>query len=341
MDPGSLPGMTEKQQLKETNTMATTITPESFVDYELLDTGNGKKLERFGNNIIVRPHPDALWQPVGSKALWDSATASCTIIDKEVIKKAALTKDGKPGKLIKKTERIFDWQKTKDFKEPWVVTFDDPVKAGLIPKPLIFELNFTISQNIGVFPEQASHWMWMIRRIKKSSKPVSVLNLFGYTGAATLAAAAAGATVCHVDASKTAITWARENQKLSGLEQAPIRWIVDDCLTFITREIARGKKYDAIIMDPPPFGKNPKGGTFKFEKEIDLLLAACKQVLVKKPVFFILNSYAMNYTAEKLGSFVKPWFDKDKVESGNLGVIEKSSDKIEPFGIYSRVWYVV
>lgn len=330
-----------------------TITPESFADYELLDSGNGQKLERFGNNIVIRPMPDALWQPAGSKALWESATATCTIVKEIENKVGAVLKD-KNGEILRNkkgdplrakvaplTRTKVDWQKTSKFQEPWLIKFDDPVKAGLIEKPIMLELSFTISQNIGIFPEQASHWMWMIRRIKKSSKPVSVLNLFGYTGAASLAAAAAGATVCHVDASKAAITWARENQKLSGLEGAPIRWIVDDCLTFIKREIVRGNKYDAIIMDPPPFGKNPKGGTFKFEQEIDLLLAACKQVLVKKPVFFILNSYAMNYTAEKLGSFVRPWFDKDKVEYGNLALLEKSSQKVEPFGIFSRLWYVV
>jgi len=300
------------------------VVPESFVDYELLDSGNGRKLERFGNNIVIRPYEVAAWLPSLPKSVWDLATVECEI--KEV-------------RIQNKIKRSFEWNPTEKFQTTWRVVFDDPQKKELIAKPLVFDLSFSISQNIGLFPEQAAHWMWMIRRIKKQTEPVSVLNLFGYTGAATLAMAAAGANVCHVDASKAAISWAKKNQELSGLENAPIRWICDDALTFMTREIKRGKKYDAIIMDPPPFGRNPQGKTFKFEKEIDILLAACKQLLVKKPVFFILNSYAMNYTPEKLGSFVTPWFNKDKVESGALGVVQKSNGQIEPFGIFSRLWY--
>jgi 23S rRNA (cytosine1962-C5)-methyltransferase len=236
-----------------------TLTPQ-WADYELVDSGDGRKLERFGEYTLIRPEPQAKWEGLES-ARWDAA-------DGEFVK-------GRAGRAAG------DWKFRKAIPARWEMRRND----------LRFWAQPAASGHVGVFPDQACHWDWIAERTKRAARQVKALCLFGHTGLATLAAAAAGAQVTHIDASRHAVEWARENQSLSGLQERPIRWIVEDALTFVRREARRGKRYNAMILDPPRFGRGPDGELWKLEKSLPELLGACGRLLDESPVFVLLNVY--------------------------------------------------
>jgi 23S rRNA (cytosine1962-C5)-methyltransferase len=244
------------------------LTP-AWAEYELLDSGAGRKLERFGQFLLVRPEPQAKWKPALPVERW-------ALADGEFVK----ARKGQQGQ----------WKFRKAIPERWEIQRKN-LKLRVQPAP---------SGHVGVFPDQACHWDWMAEVIQRAHSPVKVLCLFGHTGLATLAAAAAGAEVTHVDASRKAVALARENQKLSGLEKRPIRWIIDDALTFVQREARRGKCYDAVMLDPPRFGRGPDGELWKIEESLPELLNACTAVLSPSPVFVLLNAYATVLTHESI-----------------------------------------
>ena len=231
----------------------------TWEDYEVLDTGDGEKLERWGNVILRRPDPQTIW-PKADPALWKQAQAH-------------YRRSEKGGG---------EWEFLTRLPERWTIQHQD----------LRFYVRPTGFKHTGLFPEQAANWVWMGDLIRNSGrKDIRVLNLFGYTGGATLACAAAGATVCHVDASKGIVAWGKDNAVASGLADRPIRWLVDDCAKFVAREKRRGNTYDGIIMDPPSYGRGPGGEIWKLEDCIYDLISQCEEVLSDKPLFFAVNSY--------------------------------------------------
>ncbi len=229
-----------------------------FDDYELLDSSSGEKLERWGDIILIRPDPQIIWKTEKKHPLWRDAHA----------------------RYIRSNSGGGHWERYKNVPDVWSVKYNG----------LVFNLKPMGFKHTGLFPEQAVNWSLMSELIK-GKKDVKVLNLFGYTGAATLACAAAGAQVTHVDASKGMVLWAKDNAVASGLGDMPIRWLVDDCIKFVRREIRRGNKYDGIVMDPPSYGRGPNGEIWKLEEQIYELLELCDQLLSDKPLFFLLNSY--------------------------------------------------
>ncbi len=280
-----------------------TLITKPSAGYELLDSGFEEKLERFGEVILARPDPQALWEK-DREEKWQNAAGR-------------FEREGKDGK----------WS-GKSLPKQWETEF-----GGL--KFLIKPTSF---KHTGLFPEQLSNWQWGSELIKNAGREISILNIFGYTGGATLAAAAAGAKVTHVDASKTAVAWARENAKLSGLEGAPIRWITEDAITFLKREVSRGNKYDAVVMDPPAFGHGPDGEVWKFEEHFLQLLELVQKLLSNKPLFVLINGYAAGYSplafAYNLESFVKKF--GGTIEYGDLAIAEKDSERVLPAGIFAR-----
>ncbi|OGH55612.1 MAG: SAM-dependent methyltransferase [Candidatus Lindowbacteria bacterium RIFCSPLOWO2_12_FULL_62_27] len=285
----------------------TVLTSPDWTEYELLDSGGGAKLERFGAFRFVRPEPQAVWQ------------------------KALLAKDWEDTHMVFR-ERGEDepagWETLRPIEARWKMRY----------KELAFWVQPTPFRHLGVFPEQASHWDWIDRQIRGSGRPVSVLSLFGYTGLATLAAAAAGASVTHVDASKKAMTWARENQILSGLSGRPIRWIVDDAMKFVKREIRRGARYDAFILDPPKFGRGPKGEVWKLEESLPALFESLRDLSASKPLFVILTVYAFRASALSLSNAIdglaRTW--GGATEAGELAIIEKSAGRILSTAVFGR-----
>ncbi|MBO7304266.1 MAG: class I SAM-dependent methyltransferase [Clostridia bacterium] len=240
---------------------------DKWQDYTVIDTSGGEKLERWGKYTLVRPDPQVIWKSEKTNSLWEHADASY--------------KRSKSGGGAWSQNRL---------PECWNISYRD-LKFQI--KPMGFK-------HTGLFPEQATNWDWFSALIKNASRHISVLNLFAYTGGATVAAAEAGASVCHVDASRGMVAAAKENARLSGLAEAPIRYIVDDCKKFIEREIRRGRKYDAIIMDPPSYGRGPTGEVWKIEESIDDFVALCANVLSDKPLFFLLNSYTTGLSASTM-----------------------------------------
>ncbi len=277
--------------------------------YELTDSGEGEKLERYGEIIVSRPDPQALWPKKSSAAAWAKADAQ-----------------------FSRTGVNAGWKFRSGVPAKWPITF-----GGL--KFLIKPSSF---KHTGLFPEQLANWDWVRELIIGAHRPISVLNLFGYTGGATLAAAQAGADVCHVDGSKTALVWARENAALSGLADKPIRWILDDAAAFVKREIKRGRLYDGIIMDPPAFGHGPKGEMWKIEDNFLSFLEMCWQVLSDQPLFFLVNGYASGYSAiaykNNLGELLKKY--GGALEMGELTIAEKENERLLPCGIFAR-WKIV
>ena len=231
---------------------------KNWKDYEVLDCSEGEKLERWGNYLLVRTDPQVLWNTPKEHKGWKKMN----------------------GHYHRSNKGGGEWEFFQ-LPEQWTISYGT-LKFNL--KPFSFK-------HTGLFPEQAANWDWFMEKIRKANRPVKVLNLFAYTGGATCAAASAGAMVTHVDASKGMVTWAKENAKSSGLEDAPIRWIVDDCVKFVEREIRRGNYYDAIIMDPPSYGRGPKGEIWKIEERIHPFIQLCTQLLSKEPLFFLVNSY--------------------------------------------------
>ncbi len=276
-------------------------------NYELIDSGNGEKLEKFGNYIISRPDPNAIWNKRMGLVEWQKADAIF---------------HASPSLKINFGSH---WE-NKNIKEPWTFSFEN----------ILMRLKLTPFKHTGVFPEQILNWEWFGEIIKKSNSKPNILNLFGYTGGATLYAASKGASITHVDASKPSIAWAIENQKLSGLESASIRWIVDDAKKFVAREIKRGHKYDAIILDPPSFGRDPKGKIFKFEKDVPDLLKLIKQILSPSPIFVLFNSYATGYSSTVIKNMLSEILPTEKIEAGELEIKEKGTERNLPAGIFAR-----
>ena len=231
---------------------------DGWNDYEVIDCSNGEKLERWGNYILVRPDPQVIWDTERKAPQWRK----------------------KNGHYHRSSKGGGEWE-FFDLPEQWCIGY----------KGLTFQLKPFSFKHTGLFPEQAANWDWFGDKIKNAGRPVKVLNLFAYTGGATLAAAKAGASVTHVDASKGMVGWAKENARSSGLENAPIRWIVDDCVKFVEREIRRGNRYDAIIMDPPSYGRGPGGEVWKLEDSVDELVALAAQLVSDDALFFLINSY--------------------------------------------------
>lgn len=279
-------------------------------DYELLDSGDGLKLERFGSYIFARPEAQAMWKRALPQRDWDAAHA--------VFQPTAEESGG-------------HWQAQKKFPERWEMNYGD----------LKFWTMTTPGRHLGVFPEVAAHWDWMADLVRGADRPVNVLNLFGYTGLASLAVAAAGAKVTHVDASKKSVAWARENQSLSGLEAKPIRWIVDDALKFVEREVRRGTKYDGIMLDPPKFGRGPKGEVWEVYKSLPDLFAACRATLSDRPLFVVTTVYAVRASAIHVGQaleeMTRGW--KGEVERGELVTREKSAGRLLSQAVFAR-WQV-
>jgi 23S rRNA (cytosine1962-C5)-methyltransferase len=265
--------------------------------YQLIDSGEQTKIEKFGDVTLVRPCAQAVW-PRQMREVWNSSHA-------------VFSRD--PGGK---------WQVKKQIPKSWVTELFG----------IKFKLEATDFGHVGLFPEHAMLWEWMVGKIRPGSK---ILNLFAYTGGATLAAAKAGAEVCHLDASKTSVAWARENAALNGLEGAPIRWIVDDVLKFLKREIRRGVKYDGIILDPPTYGRGRQGEVFKIEDDLKEILECCRQLLSDRPLFVILSCHTPGYTPIVLGHILGDFF-KGKIESGEMII---SAGRDLPSGAYAR-WYV-
>ena len=239
--------------------------------YRILDTSEQEKLESWNGVTLVRPDPQVIWKTPRRLPVWRSAD----------------------GHYSRSSSGGGSWAFSRKLPESW--------KMQYAPLGLTFKIQPTGFKHTGLFPEQAVNWEWMAERIRNAGRPVSVLNLFAYTGGATLACAAAGASVCHVDASKGMVQWARENAALSGLTEKPIRWIVDDCEKFVAREIRRGRKYDAVIMDPPSYGRGPGGEVWKLEENIYDLVELCSGVLSDDPLFFLLNSYTTGLSPAVMG----------------------------------------
>lgn len=282
-------------------------------DYELLDTGDGCKLERFGGHVFLRPEVQAMWSRALPPKDWSSAEASFQPTNEE-----------NGGHWVFKKKEINRWQ----------MQYDLPGAS-----PLRFWAMTTSGRHLGVFPEAAPHWDLIASSIKEARREApSVLNLFGYTGLATLAAASAGAHVTHVDASRKSVNWARENQSLSSLAEKPVRWIVDDALKFVEREARRGARYDGIVLDPPKFGRGPKGEVWEAYKSLPRLLRACSAILSEQPLFIILTVYAMKasaiHIAEALNECTRNY--KGSMELGELVTPEISSGRLLSQAVFAR-----
>jgi 23S rRNA (cytosine1962-C5)-methyltransferase len=279
-----------------------------WTDYELLDSGGGQKLERFGRYTFIRPEHQAIWQPALPEERWQAAQG--------VFQPTGGEEMG--GK----------WQFRTPVAPSWPMTYGS----------LKFLAQMSSSRHFGVFPEQAVHWDWMSEQIQGARRPTNVLNLFGYTGLATLAATAAGATVTHVDASKKSVGWARENQNLSDLANHPIRWIIDDALKFVQREARRGAQYDGILLDPPKFGRGPKGEVWECFEMLPTLLAACRQIFGPQPLFVLLTAYAIRASALSIYYALAEMTRglKGEVTAGELVAVEKSAGRVLSHAIYAR-----
>ncbi|MBO4831957.1 MAG: class I SAM-dependent methyltransferase [Oscillospiraceae bacterium] len=279
---------------------------ENWKDYELIDCSDGEKLERWGEHILVRPDPQAIWDTPRRHPGWKRPDA----------------------KYNRSSSGGGSWEKN-GLPASWQVRYGD---YTFNVKPMNFK-------HTGLFPEQAVNWEYISDRIRGAGRPVSVLNLFAYTGGATVAAAAAGASVCHVDAAKGMVSWARENARASGLENSSIRWIIDDCAKFVEREIRRGRRYDAIIMDPPSYGRGPSGEIWKLEKDLFPFVSLCAGVLSDDPLFVIINSYTTGLSPATLTYIAGTVFAGrwgGRAESSELGLPVTESGLVLPCGAACR-----
>lgn len=278
---------------------------DGWKDYQLIDCGGGERLERWGKYILVRPDPQAIWVRASDDSRWKRCD----------------------GRYRRSSTGGGQWEK-KNLPESWQIRYRD----------LVFNVKAMNFKHTGVFPEQAVNWDWFSSLIRKAGRKISVLNLFAYTGGATIAAAAAGAEVCHVDAAKGMVNMARLNAKSSGLENAPIRWIVDDCGTFVDRELRRGRRYDAIIMDPPSYGRGPSGEIWKLEESLDPFINRAAALLSDNPLFMLVNSYSTGLSAGAVEYMLSRAMRgrKGKNESGELGLRAKASNLALPCGSSAR-----
>ena len=274
-------------------------------DYEILDMANGKKLERWGNYILQRPDPQIVWQDKSFTDKWKNVDA-------------VYHRSKKGGGY---------WENINDIKASWQVKYKD----------LTFNIKQMGFKHTGLFPEQAVNWDYMIDKIKNSNRKIKVLNLFAYTGGATVACAYAGADVVHVDSSRGMVSWAKENIESSNLTDKYVRFIVDDCIKFVKREIRRGNKYDAIVMDPPSFGRGSNGEVWNIEESLYPLIKLCMEVLSDNPLFFLINSYTTGMSPKVLENILYMTVNKKykgKISSGEVGLPMKDSNLILPCGIY-------
>lgn len=272
-------------------------------DYEILDTSGGEKLERWKDYLLIRPDPQILWNTPHTDPKWKQAHARY---------RRSNTGGGK-------------WEEYKPKPESWQVSY----------KGLNFHIRPTGFKHTGLFPEQAVNWDFLQKKIRNAKREIKVLNLFAYTGGATLACAQAGAKVCHVDASKGMVQWARDNAALSGLDNHPIRWIVDDCQKFVEREIKRGRRYDVVIMDPPSYGRGPGGEVWKLEDQIYPLVSLCTKVLTDDPLLFLLNSYTTGLSPSVMAYLLKVTVGEryeGKVWADEIGLPVKDSGAMLPCG---------
>ncbi len=280
---------------------------DDWKDYELIDTGNGEKLERWGQYILRRPDPQIIWPIKEEKGLWAKADAH----------------------YHRSQSGGGQWEYRKKLPSRWKVSY----------RGLSFFIEPTGFKHTGLFPEQAVNWRWIIEKIQSTPHEVNVLNLFAYTGGATVASAYAGASVCHVDAAKGMVQWAKENIELSGLKDRPVKFITDDVIKFVQREKRRGRQYDAIIMDPPSYGRGPKGEIWKIEDSLYSFVEECLGVLSPKPLFFLINSYTTGFSPTVVSNILKMTVGKKfggDLSCGEVGIPVTSTGLVLPCGIYGR-----
>ena len=287
------------------------IATAGFADYALLDSGHGRKLERFGRFVVDRPEPQAMWQPVLEPGRWLRSDA--------VFKAGDAASDGEGGR----------WLRNKPLPESWAIKVLDITMLGRLT-------NF---RHLGLFPEQLPHWEWVLGRLGEvRGETPRVLNLFAYTGAASLIAARAGAEVTHVDASKRAIAWAKQNQAVSKLGEAPIRWILEDARKFVAREVRRGKRYHVILVDPPKFGRGPAGEVWDVFVHLGPLLRDCALLLAASRCALVLTTYAIRASALAMDALVRESLvgRSGNVESGELAVVEEGTGRLLPTSLFTR-----
>lgn len=286
---------------------------DKWKDYEVIDCSQGEKLERWGKYLLVRPDPQVIWDTPKREKGWKRMN----------------------GHYHRNSKGGGEWE-FFDLPQEWTIHYNLPIN-----KELTFHLKPFSFKHTGLFPEQAANWNWfstLIADAVKAGRPVKVLNLFAYTGGATIAAAAAGASVTHVDASKGMVTWAKENAISSGLGDAPIRWLVDDCVKFVEREIRRGNHYDAIIMDPPSYGRGPKGEIWKIEESVYPLVQLCSQILTDDPLFFLINSYTTGLQPAVLSYMMHTVLGKynGTITAEEIGLPVSSNGLVLPCGASGR-----
>lgn len=280
---------------------------DKWKDYELIDMGGGEKLERWGDIVLRRPDPQVIWPIKKENSIWKNPH----------------------GHYHRSNRGGGSWELKKKYPQEWTIDY----------KKLKFKIKPTGFKHTGLFPEQAANWDWMIEKIQNSKRPIKVLNLFAYTGGASVACAYAGAEVCHVDAAKGMVNWAKENLNLSGLGDRKVRFIVDDVFKFVEREIRRGNKYDAIIMDPPSYGRGPKGEVWKIEDKLYEFVELCMEVLSDRPLFFLINSYTTGFSPIVLENVLSTTVGRKKdgkVYAGEIGIPASRDGKILPCGIFGR-----
>ena len=283
------------------------IKADKWIDYELIDCSNGEKLERWGNVVLLRPDPQVIWDNGNLRERYNNINSH-------------YHRSNKGGG---------SWENLRKTPEVWKITYGD----------LTFNIKQMGFKHTGLFPEQAVNWDFMMNKIKSSKKEIKVLNLFAYTGGASVACLKAGASVVHVDSSRGMVDWAKENVKASGMEDRPIRYIVDDVVKFVKREIRRGNKYDAIVMDPPSYGRGSNGEVWDIEKDLFELVKLCLDILVDEPLFFIINSYSTGLSKDIFTNVLKLTLGKKfsgKIYSDEIGIPIKNSDLVLPCGMYAR-----
>ena len=278
---------------------------ENWKDYRVIDTSSGEKLEQWGQAILRRPDPQVIWKTNRVNPLWHNADA---------VYNRASSGGG-------------TWEYNKRLPESWTIDY----------KKLKFKIKPTGFKHTGLFPEQAVNWDYFMDRIKEANRPVKVLNLFAYTGGATLACLHAGASVCHVDASKGMVNWAKENAVLSNLDKKPVRWIIDDCEKFIQREIKRGSKYDGIIMDPPSYGRGPNGEVWRLEEQVYDLVKNCSKLLSDDALFFAINSYTTGLSPSVMSYILGSLIEGGEVSSSEIGLPVKDTKMNLPCGS-TAIW---
>ncbi len=281
---------------------------DKYVDYELIDASSGERLERWGDIILIRPDPQIIWNTEKKDKRWREAHA----------------------RYVRSNQGGGKWQVYKNLPDRWNIKYGD----------LSFNVRTMGFKHTGVFPEQAVNWDFVADIVKTSDRQLSIINLFGYTGCATLSALAAGAKVCHVDASKGMVQWARDNASESGLADKPVRWLVDDCIKFVNREIRRGNKYDGIIMDPPSYGRGPGGEVWKLEEQIYSFVELCSELLSQDAKFFILNSYTAGLSPSVmkyiLSAVIVPKLG-GRVTCDEIGIPVTASGQVLPCGS-TAIW---